>query len=100
MAFAKSELPVGGTLYVNILISSTIPVQESFLGALSKKDGPQRQFSVDPKKRLHIGFWETSPRLSPGPEPLNYLMMLEASSASGSAQYLLARIKHASADSI
>lgn len=29
-----------------------------------------------------------------------YLMMLEASSASGSAQYLLARIKQASADSI
>lgn len=33
-------------------------------------------------------------------DPLSYLMMLEASSASGSAQYLLARIRHASADSI
>lgn len=30
----------------------------------------------------------------------NYLIILEASSASGSAQYLLARIRHASADSI
>jgi DNA gyrase/topoisomerase IV subunit B len=31
---------------------------------------------------------------------MSYLMILEASSASGSAQYLLARIKQASADSI
>lgn len=31
---------------------------------------------------------------------MGHLMMLEASSASGSAQYLLAKIKQASADSI
>lgn len=33
-------------------------------------------------------------------EKQTYLIMFDASSASGSAQYLLARIKHASADSI
>lgn len=35
-----------------------------------------------------------------GEAALVYLMMLDASSASGSAQYLLAKIKQASADSI
>lgn len=44
--------------------------------------------------------WSQSPEPSLPPTRRGYLMMLEASSASGSAQYLLARMRHASADSI
>lgn len=45
--------------------------------------------------------WATEPcAQSLLPTHRGYLMMLEASSASGSAQYLLARMRHASADSI
>lgn len=52
------------------------------------------------QERVHVRSWETSPGPSPAPDSRSYLMMLEASSASGSAQYLLARIRQASADSI
>lgn len=42
----------------------------------------------------------TTQQVCLGEAALVYLMMLDASSASGSAQYLLAKIKQASADSI
>lgn len=58
--------------------------------------------TLENKKWIQVVMQKSNALIPPGftVQRRQYLMMLEASSASGSAQYLLARIKQASADSI
>lgn len=68
-------------------------------GGLWEKEVPTEVVLCREPKRAASGPQSAMRRAFPG-FPQCYLIMLEASSASGSAQYLLARMRHASADSI
>jgi hypothetical protein len=101
MPSAKAELPVGGALCDFTFLTTTVSAppglcRESLWSGLWGKECPTAVILCRPERAAS----RLSPEPSWAPAPQSYLMMLEASSASGSAQYLLARIRHASADSI